>query len=430
MTNVKKIAENPHKALTELEERLGVPPGGLLADMDRLGEAGEDWTRHLPYGVAVAYYEDAAARAQHEEHVNGCTYCKELLQTIHPADVDAFVERATATMVAVEPARTVRTPRDLDASPRETGRVHQWTGRIAPFAMAASLAMVVFSGWLLQRARTTSSSVAFTSNACIADAGNSAGCALLEQAAEVRTTNPQLARALLVAGLSQSGATEVTLNGVSAALDPATPLPDIFATADAGIGNDQRPSAKSTAILTAAQSDFRSGKPIAGYEQILAYVKESESNDAAARAFESAFVQPVRASSGAAERAAQRWEIKQWVNDVRFSSGNDLETPEGAQENTTVHAGQPLYLVAEIKGAPARTPVSAVWFDPSNQEVRRETSWTTEGTSSIAFSVSDTAAWKSGEYRAELWVANEKVKQETFLIAFDGSGSTDSVATK
>src|SRR5262249_52375638 len=96
MTSKREIAGDPHKALTALEKRLGVEPGTLLREMDRLGEPNEDWTQHLPYGVAGAYYDDAATRAPYEAHVEGCAYCQELLQTLHPTSlqVDEFTKSA------------------------------------------------------------------------------------------------------------------------------------------------------------------------------------------------------------------------------------------------------------------------------------------------------------------------------------------------
>lgn len=45
-----------------------------------------------------------------------------------------------------------------------------------------------------------------------------------------------------------------------------------------------------------------------------------------------------------------------------------------------------------------------------------EINWTRAGEKMLAFTAPDTAAWKSGEYRAELWVADKKVQQAQFDI--------------
>jgi len=89
MTSIRQIAENPRKALTDLEKELGAKPGALLGHMDQLAGKGDDWRTHLPYGIAASYYEDESARVQYQSHVDGCEYCKTLLQTLHPSDFQA-----------------------------------------------------------------------------------------------------------------------------------------------------------------------------------------------------------------------------------------------------------------------------------------------------------------------------------------------------
>jgi len=91
----------------------------------------------------------------------------------------------------------------------------------------------------------------------------------------------------------------------------------------------------------------------------------------------------------------------------------DIATP--ASESEFV-AGQPVHLVTELDGAPSNTPVTVVWYGPTDQPVREETNWTREVEQALSFTASDTSAWKAGDYRAELWIANYRVKQEPFKI--------------
>lgn len=100
MPNLKQIAQDPHNALISLEKELGVEPGALLQEMDRVAGECDDWKNHLPYLIAESYYEDDTARSLYEGHVNSCEYCKELLQTLHPSDLQVrdFTERATETL--------------------------------------------------------------------------------------------------------------------------------------------------------------------------------------------------------------------------------------------------------------------------------------------------------------------------------------------
>jgi hypothetical protein len=100
MVSIRQIAQDPHKALRNLEKELGVEPDALLRDMARLAGKGDNWKSHLPYLIAECYYEDEAARAEYQGHVDSCEYCKALLQTLHPSDpqVRDFAEQATAVL--------------------------------------------------------------------------------------------------------------------------------------------------------------------------------------------------------------------------------------------------------------------------------------------------------------------------------------------
>lgn len=88
MPTLNQIAENPRKALVDLEKELGVAPGSLLLDMTEVTREG-DWTEHLPYGAAAIYYQNDAVQQQYQTHVEGCSYCKRLLETLHPSDLQA-----------------------------------------------------------------------------------------------------------------------------------------------------------------------------------------------------------------------------------------------------------------------------------------------------------------------------------------------------
>jgi hypothetical protein len=89
LATISKIAENPSKALGELEKELGVEPGALLREMEQFSEQVGDWTQHLPYGLAVCYYNDRKVQVQYEPHVDDCGYCQRLLDTLHPSKVQA-----------------------------------------------------------------------------------------------------------------------------------------------------------------------------------------------------------------------------------------------------------------------------------------------------------------------------------------------------
>ena len=57
----------------------------LLKEMSQLAHEAGDWRGHLPYEAAVAFHEDSRYRAQYKEHVDACTYCQQLVDTLHPS---------------------------------------------------------------------------------------------------------------------------------------------------------------------------------------------------------------------------------------------------------------------------------------------------------------------------------------------------------
>lgn len=261
MTTIKQIAQDPRKALRDLEIRLGANPGDLLRDMERLSPPGEGWGKHLPYRLAASYYDDEEARTSYQTHVDECDYCKTLLETLHPTSLEAAEFASKAKQMYAPAARG-------------------WSTRFAPFAMAASvLVAVVFSGAFFFR--------------------------------------------------SPSG-------------------------------------------LVASQDSI-----------------------------------PTVTAAAA----------RQWVGDIKLGSGTDPTAVVAATAaEPTFRAGEPLHVVTEVQNAPSHTPISVVWVGPDNQEVRKEVNWTRAGQKELAFTAPATTTWKSGEYRAELWVADKKVQQAQFDI--------------
>lgn len=256
MATIKQIAQDPRKALRDLEIRLGANPGDLLRDMERLSPPGEGWDKHLPYRLAASYYDDDVARTSYQTHVDECDYCKTLLESLHPTSLDAAEFASKAKQMHAPAARG-------------------WSTRLAPFAMAASVLLIVFSGAFFVRSNV-----------------------------------------------------------------PEDSMPTVTAAA-----------------------------------------------------------------------------ARQWVGDIKLGSGTDPTAVLAATAaEPTFRAGEPVHVVTEVQNAPSHTPISVVWVGPDNQKVRKEVNWTRAGQKELAFTAPTTTAWKSGEYRAELWVADKKVQQAQFDI--------------
>jgi hypothetical protein len=277
MTTIKQIAEDPDKALRELEIQLGSNPGDLLRDMEQLSPPGEGWGKHISYRLAASYYDDEEARTQYESHVDGCDYCKTLLETLHPTSLDAaeFASKAKHIFVA---------------------KRREWSARWAPYAVAASVVTVMLSGAFFLRSESL--------------------------AAQVKQLQAEI---------------------------------------------DAQPSG-----LVVSEGSIPTVTVAAAH---------------------------------------------QWVGEMKLGSSADLTAAlDQAMAEPIFSAGQPVHVITELQNAPSHTPISVVWVGPDNQEVRKEINWTRAGQKEVTFTAPATATWTSGEYRAELWVADKKVRQAQFDI--------------
>jgi len=78
--------------------------------------------------------------------------------------------------------------------------------------------------------------------------------------------------------------------------------------------------------------------------------------------------------------------------------------------------GEDIYLTMDVSDAAPGTAIRVVWFGPGNQQIATEAKTVAAGVSTLKFVKQDTQSWKPGDYRAEVWVGDEKVNDERFDI--------------
>lgn len=78
--------------------------------------------------------------------------------------------------------------------------------------------------------------------------------------------------------------------------------------------------------------------------------------------------------------------------------------------------GQAVHLSMEVGDTPAASAVKVVWYGPNETKIGEETKNVTAGQKYLTFSAADTASWAKGDYRAEVWIGDEKVNQQQFQI--------------
>lgn len=77
--------------------------------------------------------------------------------------------------------------------------------------------------------------------------------------------------------------------------------------------------------------------------------------------------------------------------------------------------GETVYLTMNAADAPAGSAVKVVWYGPGETKINEEEKQVQTGAQYLSFQA-DTASWQKGDYRAEVWVGDEKVNTQQFQI--------------
>jgi len=111
-----------------------------------------------------------------------------------------------------------------------------------------------------------------------------------------------------------------------------------------------------------------------------------------------------------------------WVDDVTI--GSELG-PDGAmvvgKTGDDFAPGQKVNIAMAVDDAPANASVKVLWFGPGEKKIHEE-SKTVGGKKFLNFS-HGTKGWAKGDYRAEIWVGDEKVNQQMFQVVDAGKAA-------
>jgi hypothetical protein len=112
-----------------------------------------------------------------------------------------------------------------------------------------------------------------------------------------------------------------------------------------------------------------------------------------------------------------------WIDDVtighELAADGSMVTGKGGDDFAP---GQPVHLTMEVGDAPPNSAVKVVWYGPNETKIAEENKPVVAGQKYLSFSAADTAAWAKGDYRAEVWIGDEKVNQQQFQIV-DAAGA-------
>ena len=106
-----------------------------------------------------------------------------------------------------------------------------------------------------------------------------------------------------------------------------------------------------------------------------------------------------------------------WIDDVTI--GSEL-APDGSmvagKTGDDFAPGQPIHLTMEVGDAPPNSAVKVVWYGPNETKIGEENKPVVAGQKYLSFTAADTKAWAKGDYRAEVWIGDEKVNTQQFQI--------------
>ena len=106
-----------------------------------------------------------------------------------------------------------------------------------------------------------------------------------------------------------------------------------------------------------------------------------------------------------------------WIDDVTI--GSEL-APDGSmvagKTGDDFAPGQPVHVTMEVGDAPPNSAVKVVWYGPNETKIGEETKPVVSGQKYLSFTAQNTASWAKGDYRAEVWIGDEKVNQQQFQI--------------
>jgi hypothetical protein len=78
--------------------------------------------------------------------------------------------------------------------------------------------------------------------------------------------------------------------------------------------------------------------------------------------------------------------------------------------------GDPVVLAMKVGDAPAGTTVKVDWYGPNDTKLDQTEKGINAGQAFLVFENPNTSGWKKGDYRAEVWVGDEKVSSQNFNI--------------
>jgi hypothetical protein len=110
-------------------------------------------------------------------------------------------------------------------------------------------------------------------------------------------------------------------------------------------------------------------------------------------------------------------EAQSWIDDVTMGTQVAADGSVPADSTGDDFApGQPVHVAMKVADAPASAAVKVIWFGPNDTKVGEEIKQVQPGAQYLSFAAQNTNSWAKGDYRAEVWVGDEKVDEQRFNV--------------
>jgi hypothetical protein len=105
-----------------------------------------------------------------------------------------------------------------------------------------------------------------------------------------------------------------------------------------------------------------------------------------------------------------------WIDDVTI--GHELAADGSMVAGRTgddFAPGQPVKITMAVGDAPPASTVKIVWYGPGETKIGEDNKPVVAGQKYLPFN-KETKGWTKGDYRAEVWIGDEKVNTQQFQI--------------
>jgi hypothetical protein len=80
-------------------------------------------------------------------------------------------------------------------------------------------------------------------------------------------------------------------------------------------------------------------------------------------------------------------------------------------------AGEEIHLAIKVSPPARPAPVRVAWYGPDDNLLREDAKRVSERDEYVSFSTNESASWDPGEYRAEIWLHDQKIAEQRFAVA-------------